>query len=568
MTIIGNWRLDQTFLDIALLNGLFAYSAYFALMGGGFMVLFVAFIGAGAYAASAVVVHASGTMAEGLAAAALFCGVAGAVFAFPLRRLSGIYLGIASFAVVELCQTIEVNWQSMTNGELGLTLPISDAVGTGVLVASGAIVLLSTAIVSRSNLGAIIKLRRVDPLLASTLGVNGQLVWYSLIVVSSTLAGFAGGLQASWYGFVSPDTFSFTLTVTVIAAVFLGGNTHWLGPALGAVFFTALPEALQTQGQWYQVVTGASLLLIMLLAPTGVAGNTRRALIRYRANRHSARHPEEVSAGTASRGAPTDVRPRSVDDAVPLALEGRSVSWSVAGLSILEDVTIGVAPGEICGLVGPNGSGKTSLLNILSGVTRAWTGEVRLHGSDVSRRAAHAIARLGLVRTFQGVRLSEDDTVLTNVRSGAWREAPDRHLVGAFLWSPRRVRAARGVTAAALEALRRAGAGEFARWLAADVSYGTRRKIELARALVARPSVLLLDEPTAGVSTDHVGLMKQLILDEASRGCAVLIVDHDLDVIKEICDRVVVLDAGVKIYDGPPDGAFDDARVQEAYIGA
>jgi branched-chain amino acid transport system permease protein len=112
------------------------------------------------------------------------------------------------------------------------------------------------------------------------------------------------------------------------------------------------------------------------------------------------------------------------------------------------------------------------------------------------------------------------------------------------------------------------GAAEFSGWLAGDVSYGTRRKIELARGLITGPDILLLDEPTSGVSRDHVDVIKRLILREANRGCAVLIVDHDLDVIEEICDRVVVLDAGKKIYDGPVRAAFEDPTVQLAYVGS
>jgi ABC-type branched-subunit amino acid transport system ATPase component len=307
--------------------------------------------------------------------------------------------------------------------------------------------------------------------------------------------------------------------------------------------------------------------VIVIAAPAGIAGNLRLLAIRMRSRRVRSLDDVRRDESVAAR----DDEPRvkraetRAGQAAPLVAEG--IVWSVAGLDILNGVSLQVQAGEICALVGPNGSGKSSLVNILSGVVFPTDGRVLVEGVEMTGRRPHAFAKRGLARTFQEARVLETQTALANVRVAAWRDVPDGSLLGMARHSPRMWSARKLVNQRSRDELERAGALEFSSWLAGDVSYGTRRKIELARALIGRPRVLLLDEPTAGVSGEHIELMKMLIQEEAARGCAVLIVDHDVDVVNEICDRVVVLDAGRLIYDGSVGGAFSDPAVQEAYVG-
>jgi branched-chain amino acid transport system ATP-binding protein len=191
-----------------------------------------------------------------------------------------------------------------------------------------------------------------------------------------------------------------------------------------------------------------------------------------------------------------------------------------------------------------------------------------LNGKDMTSQPPHAFARAGLSRTFQGIRVLDGETVLANIRAAAWRETQDGSVLGTFLRTPQRLQALRRVRQIAVNLLALTGDAGFGSWLASDVSHSTRRMLELARALMVRPRILLLDEPTSGVSVERIATMKELIRREARSGCAVLLVDHDLDVIKDICDRVVVLDAGRKIYDGTAENAFRNAAVREAFIGA
>jgi branched-chain amino acid transport system permease protein len=416
-----------------------------------------------------------------------------------------------------------------------------------------------------STLGLLLMLRRHDTVLAETIGLDTRRAWYWLVVASSSLAAVAGGLKASWFGFIDPTAYSFGLIVTILAMVILGGSEHWAGPIVGAIVFTALPQALARHADWSNIIIGAVLLGIVIGAPAGIAGNVRLLAIRMRSRKIRSlddvrRKDETAAARTAPDGEP-------LGNTGKPALSAEGITWSVAGLDILNGVSLQVESGEICALVGPNGSGKSSLVNILSGVTRPSGGRVLMEGGEMTGERPHEFVRRGLARTFQEARVLEAQTVVANVRSAAWRDTPDGTLFGLLFRTPGIFRARRRISQRAYDELERAGALEFARWLAGDVSYGTRRKIELARALIARPRVLLLDEPTAGVSGEHIELMKTLIQEEAARGCAILIVDHDVDVINEICDRVVVLDAGQLIYDGSVAGAFADPAVQEAYVG-
>jgi ABC-type branched-subunit amino acid transport system ATPase component/ABC-type branched-subunit amino acid transport system permease subunit len=575
MVALLGLNFNQTLLDLVVVNTLYAYSAYYGLMGGGFVLLFVGFIGMGAYTFTLVVAHVTPSITIGLLLAVLICIAVAAVVLLPLRRLEGVYLGIVSLVFVSLLQTIELGWQSVTGGSTGLTLALSVQIGTAVLVPVALAIIGMTAIVGRSTLGLLIRSRRHDTLLTSSLGVDVSRLWYCLGLVSAGLAGLAGGLSASWYGFISPSTYSFQLIVLTIAMVMLGGSDHWIGPLIGATILTLLTQEFVSLINWSYVVVGAVLLVIVLIAPSGIAGTIRRLIIRRRreANPEVATPeqaltleqapPMDESQTVKSSAAEAEDRlaKRQKQDAM---IEARDISWRVAGLQILDDISLSVSPGEVCGLIGPNGSGKSSLMNVLSGITQSDQGQVLLNGEDLTGKQSHLYARSGLSRTFQGVRLLEDETVRSNVEIAAWR-------ANRFSRLRRLIPGRDGSTAqhgsTPEEVLTRTGHLESAGRLAGDVSHGTRRMTEFARALVPNPEVLLLDEPTSGVSVETVSLMKRLVSEEAKRGCAILLVDHDLSVIRDVCDRVIVLDAGKMIYDGSVDGALADTAVREAFLG-
>jgi len=254
MTAVLGLSFNQTILDIIILNSLYAYSAYYGLMGGGFVLLFAGFIGLGAYTYTIVITRVTPSVAVGLVVAVVLCVCIGAIVILPLRRLSGVYLGIVSLVFVALLQTVESGWQSLTGGSAGLILPINERIGTDLLIVFVLLVIGVTALTGRSRLGLGIRARRHDLILTQTLGINAGRMWYVLELASVGLAGLAGGLSAGWFGYISPSSYSFNLIVVTVAMVMLGGSDHWAGPLIGTVILTSLTQEFQTLANWSYVL--------------------------------------------------------------------------------------------------------------------------------------------------------------------------------------------------------------------------------------------------------------------------------------------------------------------------
>lgn len=244
------------------------------------------------------------------------------------------------------------------------------------------------------------------------------------------------------------------------------------------------------------------------------------------------------------------------------ALECRDINLRIGGQSILNGIDFSVGTGEICGIVGPNGSGKSMLLNVISGFVKPQAGRVMIDGEDVTRLAPFRRARAGLGRSFQRVRVVETATAAENVEVGLLMGNRSGGVL-TRLGLGRRNRSPEEVT----HALHRVRAAEFADWPVSYLSGGTRRKVEIARAIVDRPKVLLVDEPTGGVSAAHILELERVLREEAERGAAVVIIDHNLEFIGKIAPRVVVFDAGSEVFQGTPGEAWSDPRVIDAYLG-
>lgn len=248
-----------------------------------------------------------------------------------------------------------------------------------------------------------------------------------------------------------------------------------------------------------------------------------------------------------------------------LHLDG--VTLRYGGLTAVDHVDMALAPGEIVGLVGPNGSGKTSTINAISGVSVISEGKISLRGNDVSTAPPHQLARQGVARTFQLVRLLNGMTVEENVAAGCHAAAGERGLRASLrsLVSPGRL--AGGVAERVQDALNRAGIARLSQELVGGLPFGIQRRVEVARAIAPRPEVLLLDEPAAGLSERDLEDLERIVRHQAELGCTVVLVDHHLDFVLRTCPRVVVLNFGKLIFDGSGKDAMDDPQVREAYVG-
>ncbi len=254
------------------------------------------------------------------------------------------------------------------------------------------------------------------------------------------------------------------------------------------------------------------------------------------------------------------------DTANPL-LQVEDLSRRFGGLAALDHVSFAVAPGTICGLIGPNGAGKTTLINIISGLLPLSSGRILFDGAPVNGLPAHELARRGIGRTFQNIRLFGDLTVLENVMVGHHLRQPGT-ILETVLRLPRSRQAERATRAKALALLRRLRLEHLAPAPAAALSYGDQRRVEIARALALEPRLLLLDEPAAGMIGAETDQLAEFLVQLRAAGLTLLVIEHSMELIMSICDQVVVLNFGRTIAAGPADRVHNDPQVIEAYLGA
>ncbi|MFY9586199.1 MAG: ATP-binding cassette domain-containing protein, partial [Actinomycetota bacterium] len=383
-------------------------------------------------------------------------------------------------------------------------------------------------------------------------------------VASAAVAGAAGGLFAHTEGFIAPGQFDPNVSVVLLLAAVLGGLASPYGGAVGALLIVGPADLFPSAFSWlerYQLIAwGPVALLVVFRWPDGVVGGIRR--IAQRVPRTS---PPRV--GTPEIETPTwsgAVRASGVGAGEPL-LVARGVGKSFGGLRALNDVSLAVRVGTIHALIGPNGSGKTTLLDCITGYVRADAGEVALASRVLSGEAPHAIAGLGVARTFQQVALFGSMTALDTVLTGAHTRTSGGLAAGAL-----GLRGARDAEATreAREILAAVGLGGRESDLASALSFGQRKRLELARALALQPSLLILDEPAAGRNEPEILELGRFLKRLRANGLTILLVEHHMNFVLSLADEVTVLDEGRVVAQGDPATVRTDKAVIEAYLGA
>jgi ABC-type branched-subunit amino acid transport system ATPase component/ABC-type branched-subunit amino acid transport system permease subunit len=518
------------------------------------------FYAIGAYAGALGAVRWGLSLWTALPLSVVVTAAVGAVLALAALRLSGPYLAMVTIAFGIIVEGALVEWVALTGGPggmfnipkpalFGATLPLARYYWVVVLAA--AVALWATRNLMRSAWGRAFIAVKDSELAAESLGVSVYAVRTTAFTISAAFAGAGGCLFAFLNGYLSPDSFTLQTSILFLLVVLFGGLGALAGPVVGAVALVALPEILRGLLEYRLILYGSLLLLSVYFLPRGVVG---------------AVWPE----ATAPRGPPLPSPPslpggaRVASAPAGVALASIGVSKSFGGVRALSDVSFSVERATIHSLIGPNGAGKTTLVNVWSGFYRPDAGVVELAGERISGWSPAAIARRGLVRTFQTPQLFEELSVLDNVLVAA-----SAHRLGsapaALLGLSRVHAAARDVGFAALA---ETGLDALAPTRAGALALGDRRRLEIARALAAGVTVLLLDEPAAGLSGAEIEELDALLARVKARGTTIVLIEHHMDLVMAISDRVTVLDEGRVIADGPPATVQRDAAVVRAYLGA
>ena len=438
-----------------------------------------------------------------------------------------------------------------------------------------------------SRQGRAIRALRGGRLMAESMGVDTTRLRLTIFVIASLQACVSGWLYAHMQRFVNPSPFGLNMGIEYLFMAVIGGAGHVWGALLGASVFTLakqwlqdwLPRLLGQNGNFEIIVFGFGMAL--LLART--RGGLWPLLARYVPLRTPARArlsapaPQAVSVtGSAAGSALASAAVSRADEAAAelpirtlptrgtLVLEARGITRRFGGLLANHDIDLSVRAGEILAVIGPNGAGKSTLFNVLSGVDRPSAGMVRFLGQSIAGRGARHNAALGMSRTFQHVRLLPRLSVLDNVALGAHLRG--RHGIAAAALRAERREEARLLAVAARE-VQRAGLGPHLHAEAGSLSLGSQRIAEIARALASDPCLLLLDEPAAGLRHQEKQQLANLLRQLRERGMAILLVEHDMDFVMGLADRVMVMDFGEKIAEGTPAQIQRHPAVLQAYLG-
>ena len=407
-------------------------------------------------------------------------------------------------------------------------------------------------LIRHSRLGLAVRVIGQDEAVARHCGIDTTRAKLVLFAVSASFMTVTGAVMAPRWTYIDPAiAFNPVLSFEVVIMALFGGAGTLFGPLLGAVPLVLLFEVLiATFPNYFSIVLGAIFVLIVYGLPNGVIGLLQAKLpLLRRAAHHVAMSPvaEAFTRFVWPRAAEHD----AVHDAPVLQLA--NVRKAFGGLVAVDDAGFMLRRGEILGLIGPNGSGKTTVLNLVSGALRADRGAIALAGRPIALLPAHRIAQRGIARTFQLVRVLPDSSCLENVAAGiAFHAKP--------VWG-----AAAGDRARAL--LGRVGLGDKTDTPAGQLTYIDQKRLELARALALSPVVLLLDEWLAGLNPSELQVGIALVKMLREEGLTIIIVEHVMDAIRSLCDRCVVMNAGRIIAEGPPAAVLADREVIRAYLG-
>jgi ABC-type branched-subunit amino acid transport system ATPase component/ABC-type branched-subunit amino acid transport system permease subunit len=542
------------------LNIITGYAGYISLGQG-------AFVGLGAYTVGICVTDIGGSPWVWVPVAGLLSGGLAALLGVIAMRARGHAFVILTIAFLFLVQLLATNWNELTNGTGGITLPIPTwSVEYQYwpfyysLMGLLAVSLVMSWWIRRNKFGMGLIAIREDEDKAATVGVSTPTYKILAFVASAVFVGMAGGVYGYYISFIDPlGMFNILLSVQIILSLLLGGRATLWGPVLGAFIIEWLNETSNNEfggGNARLLIFGGLLALVVLFLPQGIIPTVNHWIERLRTRGKAGLAGERLTGiDLREREAPA---PAARDVSAKPLLEVKGLEKHFGGVHAVDGASFVVPEGSITGLIGPNGSGKTTVFNLVGGTMSPDAGEVWFDGRRIDGKPPWQRAHLGIGRTFQITRLFHDMTVLENVVAPL--QGFHVGLLGANAVSGREARRAE-------ELLDFVGMRKYRNVRASALSYGQQKLLELAQILMLDPKLIMLDEPAGGINPTLIERIGEMIRELNADGKTFLVVEHNMPFVLGLCNPILVLARGKTIATGTPDEIQKDPEVLDAYLG-
>ena len=541
------------------------------------------FVAVGAYATAFLVKNGLSYWVS-LPIGGIVAALAGLMIGIPAIRIRGHYLALATMSFAYIIHLVLVHWESVTGGPRGLIAarplwPISfekEKYFYFVILFIVIPLFIVARNIVRSKYGRAFLAIQKDEIVSKSMGINLTIYKTLAFIVCSFYAGIAGGLYGPLIGFLDPLSFTILDSALYIMMIVLGGRGTLFGAFIGAAFFAILPEVLREAKKWQEFSFGIIFICFLIFMPHGVMGfikkyqsffagqNRRVRFLRYLfVERQSMEENLLASDALPIQKFPSGIGKRSGNG----LLQVSNLSITFGGLQALNKVSFNIQEGQIFSLIGPNGAGKTTALNVITRLYEPDDGKIIFSGEELLKIGADKIVSKRISRTFQNVGLFPGLSALENVMVGL-------HSSGGagFFSSALKLKGSMEDEARkrmySLEVLKLVHLEDQAHQVATDLPFGQQKLVGLARALVSKPLLLILDEPASGLSPMEIEQLVDLIRSlRGEKGTTILLVEHDMRVVMGISNRIAVLNFGEKIAEGDPEEIRHNPLVVEAYLG-